>query len=84
MAALNRALGHRRVEPEQLIIHTDQGSQYRASDYRKLLRKHDISCSMPAGNRGDHDAAHINNVTQRLGGAALMTTQIISVIRASR
>jgi hypothetical protein len=39
---------------------------------------------MPAGNRGDHDAAHINNVTQRLGGAALMTTQIISVIRASR
>jgi transposase InsO family protein len=48
MEALNRALGHRRVEPEQLIIHTDQGSQYRASDYRKLLRKHGISCSMSA------------------------------------
>ena len=28
--ALNRALGHRRVEPEKLLIHTDQGSQYRA------------------------------------------------------
>ncbi|MCX5949957.1 MAG: IS3 family transposase [Cyanobacteria bacterium] len=48
MEALNRALGHRRVEPEQLIIHTDQGSQYRASDYRKLLKKHEISCSMSA------------------------------------
>ncbi len=48
MEALNRALGHRRVEPEQLIIHTDQGSQYRASDYRKLLQKHEISCSMSA------------------------------------
>jgi len=48
MEALNRALGHRRVEPEQLTIHTDQGSQYRASDYRKLLWKHEISCSISA------------------------------------
>ena len=24
--ALNRALGHRQIEPEQLLIHTDQGS----------------------------------------------------------
>ena len=31
-----------------LIIHTDQGGQYRASDYRKLLWKHGISCSMSA------------------------------------
>jgi len=44
--ALNRALGHRRVEPEKLLIHTDQGSQYRASDYRDLLTKHEITCSM--------------------------------------
>jgi transposase InsO family protein len=35
--ALNRSLGHRRVEPDQLIIHRDQGSQYRAFDYHKLL-----------------------------------------------
>ena len=48
MEALNKALGNRRVEAEQLIIHTDQGSQYRGSDYRKLLRKHGISCSMSA------------------------------------
>ena len=48
MEALNRALGHRRVEPEQLIIHTDQGSQYRASDYRKLLQKHEIDVTPSA------------------------------------
>jgi hypothetical protein len=24
--ALNRALGHRQVSPDQLLIHTDQGS----------------------------------------------------------
>jgi putative transposase len=46
MEALNRALGQRRLEPEQLIIHTNQCSQYRGSDYLKLLRKHGISCSV--------------------------------------
>jgi transposase InsO family protein len=33
--ALSRALGHRQVEPDQLLIHTDQGSQYRANDYQE-------------------------------------------------
>ena len=28
LEALNRALGHRQIEPDQLLIHTDQGSQY--------------------------------------------------------
>ena len=46
--ALNRALGHRQAEPETLLIHTDQGSQYRASDYRDLLANHAIVCSMSA------------------------------------
>ena len=46
--ALNRALGHRRVEPEKLLIHTDQSSQYRASAYRALLAKHEITCSTSA------------------------------------
>ena len=45
---LQRALGHRQVEPETLLIHTDQGSQYRATDYRDLLAKHEIVCSMSA------------------------------------
>lgn len=46
--ALNRALGHRLVEPDLLLIHTDQGSQYRANDYRELLQKEKITCSMSA------------------------------------
>ena len=46
--ALNRALGHRLVAPETLLLHTDQGSQYRATDYRVLLKKHEISCNMSA------------------------------------
>ena len=33
---------------DQLLIHTNQGSQYRATDYRELLDKHKISCSMSA------------------------------------
>jgi transposase InsO family protein len=46
--ALHRALGHCRVDPETLLLHTDQGSQYLATDYRDLLRKHEIVCSMSA------------------------------------
>jgi putative transposase len=38
--ALNRAQGQRQVKAEQLLFHTDQGSQYRATDYRELLKKH--------------------------------------------
>jgi len=45
---LNRALVHRQVEPETLLVHTDQGSQYRAINYRDLLRDHKIACSMSA------------------------------------
>ena len=48
LEALNRALGHRQIEPDQLMIHTDQGSQYRAAAYRQLLENHKISCSMSA------------------------------------
>ncbi len=46
--ALNRALGHRQVEPAQLLLHTDQGSQYRATEYRELLKEQKIVCSMSA------------------------------------
>jgi len=48
LEALNRALGQRQVEPDQLLIHTDQGSQYRATAYRELLEAHGITCSMSA------------------------------------
>ncbi|WP_322758236.1 DDE-type integrase/transposase/recombinase [Synechococcus sp. CBW1107] len=46
--ALGRALGHRQVGPEQLLLPTDQGSQYRATDYGDLLREHKIFHSMSA------------------------------------
>jgi transposase InsO family protein len=46
--ALHRALGHRQVELETLLLHTDQGSQYQATDYRDLLGKRGIICSMSA------------------------------------
>ena len=48
LEALNRALGQRQIQPDQLLIHTDQGSQYRATAYRQLLEEHQISCSMSA------------------------------------
>jgi putative transposase len=48
IGALKRALGLRRMEAETLLLHTDQGSQYRATTYRDLLRKHVIVCSMSA------------------------------------
>jgi transposase InsO family protein len=48
LEALNRALGHRRIEPDQLLIHTDQGSQYRTTAYRQMLVSRKISCSMSA------------------------------------
>ena len=44
--ALNRALGHRQVEPEQLLLHTDQGSQYRAANYGDMRRERKIVHSM--------------------------------------
>jgi len=38
LEALNRALGHRQIEPDQLLIQTDQGSQYRANAYWQFWR----------------------------------------------
>ncbi len=48
LEALNRALGHRQIEPERLLIHNDQGSQYWATSYRQPLEGRKISCSMSA------------------------------------
>ncbi|WP_255003152.1 IS3 family transposase [Cyanobium sp. HWJ4-Hawea] len=48
LEALNRALGQRQIAPDQLLIHTDQGSQYRATAYKQMLEGRKISCSMSA------------------------------------
>ena len=54
--ALKRALGQREVKPEQLLIHTDRGSQYNtAADYQKMLKTNKITCSMSGkGNCWDN------------------------------
>ena len=45
--ALTMALGHRRpVGP--LLLHSDRGVQYTSDDYRGMLLKHGIDCSMSA------------------------------------
>ena len=48
LEALNRAFGHRQIEPNQVLIHSDQGGQYRAIAYRPLLDINKITASMSA------------------------------------
>lgn len=48
LEALNRALGHRQIEPDQLLIQTDQGSQYRATANRQLLDGKNMRPTMSA------------------------------------
>lgn len=43
--ALTMALW-RRGEPRQVLVHSDQGSQYRSMDYQLLLKQHELECSM--------------------------------------
>jgi putative transposase len=53
--ARERALGLREVKSEQLLIHTDRGSQYTAADYQKMLKANKITCSMSGkGNCWDN------------------------------
>lgn len=48
LEALNRALGHRQLEPDQLKIHADQGSPYRAHANGQMLEIHKKSPSRSA------------------------------------
>lgn len=36
----------RRGKPEQLLHHSDQGSQYQSEQFQRLLTDHGITCSM--------------------------------------
>ncbi len=54
-AAMTSALQDRRPR-SGLICHSDQGTQYTSTDYRALLRRHEVVCSM--SRRGNcHDNA---------------------------
>jgi len=48
--ALNMAIRQRKP-PKGLIHHSDRGVQYACADYRNLLRKHGMICSM--SKKGD-------------------------------
>ena len=50
MDALTMALW-RRGRPKELLHHSDQGSQYSAEDFQRLLAHHGIACSM--SRKGD-------------------------------
>jgi putative transposase len=41
----------RRGRPQQLLHHSDQGSQYTSEDFQRLLAEHGVTCSM--SRRGD-------------------------------
>jgi len=43
--ALTMALW-RRGTPRNVLVHSDQGSQYRSMDYQMLLKEYDLNCSM--------------------------------------
>ena len=44
--ALTMALERRTVRPQQLLHHSDRGSQYTSGDYQRLLTQHQIHVSM--------------------------------------
>ena len=47
----------RRGKPEQLLHHSDQGSQYQSEQFQRLLTDHGITCSMSRqGNVWDNSA----------------------------
>ena len=48
--ALSAAIGNRSPGPG-LLHHSDRGSQYASTDYRKLLERHGMKCSM--SRKGD-------------------------------
>lgn len=53
--ALEMAVTHRN-KPQGVLVHSDQGSQYTAQDYRDLLSSHHMTCSM--SRKGEcHDNA---------------------------
>ena len=47
----------RRGNPKGVLVHSDQGSQYRSTDYQALLKKNGLECSMSRkGNCWDNAA----------------------------
>jgi putative transposase len=76
--ALTMALW-RRGRPQQLLHHSDQGSQYTSEAFQRLLAEHGITCSMSrAGNVWDNSAMESffsSLKTERVRGQVYATRQ---------
>jgi transposase InsO family protein len=63
LEALQMALEHSRSDLDNLIYHSDRGTQYCANKYIKLLKKHEIGISMTRdGDPGE------NAIAERING----------------
>ena len=62
--ALRRALAARRPAAG-LVVHSDQGSQYAATNFQHLLARHDLAQSMSRRGNG-YDNAHAESFWSRL------------------
>jgi len=63
--ALQMALRQRKPQPQQLLHHSDRGSQYTSADYQQLLAKHRIHVSM-SGTGNCYDNAPMESFFAQL------------------
>jgi putative transposase len=63
IAALRMAIRNRRYKSEPLIHHSDRGIQYCSNEYQRVLKQHNISCSMTE----NHDP-YQNAIAERVNG----------------
>ena len=61
--ALKMAIKNRKYKKENLIHHSDRGIQYCSNEYQKLLKRHQITCSMTES----YDP-YANAVAERVNG----------------
>jgi len=63
LMALKKALKNKKVNLESLIHHSDRGLQYCSNEYQRLLKKHQINCSMT-----QNSDPYENAVAERING----------------
>ena len=78
--ALQMALW-RRKKPSGVIVHSDRGSQYCSEEYQKLLRNHDLICSM--SKKGDcYDNAAMESWNHSLKVEAIHGEKFLTRVEA--
>mgnify|MGYP003343562670 FL=1 len=51
----------RRGKPQELLHHSDQGSQYTSEHFQKLLAEQDITCSMSRAGRSEEHTSELQS-----------------------